>query len=87
MESNTHLLINDSSAYNDERKVRNDLLKSRHLSDKPKRSILQLFKMGSVYFGIEMLFSIEMALTVPILLKLKVSERYKFIKIQRFFHF
>ena len=76
MESNTHLLINDSSStYSDERKARNDLLKSRVLSDKPKRSILQLFKMGSVYFGIEMLFSIEMALTVPILLKLKVSER------------
>ena len=40
----------------------------------PKRTTFQLFKMGSVYFGIEMLFSIEMALTVPILLKLRVAE-------------
>jgi hypothetical protein len=31
--------------------------------------------MGMVYFGIELLFSIELALTVPILLKLKVSEK------------
>ena len=32
--------------------------------------------MGMVYFGVELLFSIEVALTVPILLKLKVPETY-----------
>jgi len=75
MESNTTLIINDSIEYINEKKSKGDHLKSRPISDKPKRSILQLFKMGSVYFGIEMLFSIEMALTVPILLKLRVSEK------------
>jgi hypothetical protein len=39
------------------------------------RSKFQLFRMGFSYFGIELLFSIEVALAVPILLKLKVSEK------------
>jgi hypothetical protein len=30
--------------------------------------------MGLVYFGIEVLFAMEVALAVPLLLKLKVSE-------------
>jgi hypothetical protein len=39
-----------------------------------KRSVLQLFRLGMIYMGVELLFSIEIALTVPIMLKLKVSE-------------
>ncbi|RNA27188.1 SLC45A2 [Brachionus plicatilis] len=42
--------------------------------EKPKRSIFTLARIGMVYFGIEVLFSLEIALTVPILLKLKVPE-------------
>ena len=42
----------------------------------PKRSILTLMRIAMVYFGIEVLFSLETALAVPILLKLKVPERY-----------
>lgn len=42
--------------------------------DKPKRSFFTLIRIGMVYFGIEVLFSLEIALTVPILLKLKVPE-------------
>ena len=42
---------------------------------KPKRSLFTLARMGIVYFGIEVLFSLEIALTVPILLKLKVPEQ------------
>lgn len=64
MESKTSLLLNDSTKYVDDKKSKAEQIKARYLSDKPKRSILQLFKMGSVYFGIEMMFSIEMALTV-----------------------
>jgi hypothetical protein len=41
---------------------------------KPKRSLWTLTRIGFVFFGIEMIFSIEIALAVPILLKLKVSE-------------
>ena len=41
---------------------------------KPKRSFFTLLRIGLVYFGIELLFSLETALTVPILLKLKVPE-------------
>lgn len=40
----------------------------------PKRSLLTLMRIGMVYFGIEVLFSLEIALAVPILLKLKVPE-------------
>ena len=40
----------------------------------PKRSTFQLFKMCSINFGIAILFSIEIALSVPILLKLHVAE-------------
>ena len=39
------------------------------------KSILQLIRINAVYFGIELLFSIEVALTVPILKKLGVSDR------------
>lgn len=42
--------------------------------EKPKRSLFTLTRIGMVYFGIEVLFSLEIALTVPILLKLKVPE-------------
>jgi hypothetical protein len=45
------------------------------IDDQPNRTKVQLTKLGLVYFGIELLFSIEVALTIPILLKLKVSER------------
>lgn len=38
------------------------------------RSRLQLLKISLVYFGIELLFSIEVALTLPLLLRLRVSE-------------
>jgi len=34
--------------------------------------------MCAVYFGIELLFSVEMALAVPMLLKLKVPEKYPY---------
>jgi hypothetical protein len=37
-----------------------------------KKSVLM--RMGLFYFGNELLFSIEVAMTVPILLKLKVAE-------------
>ncbi|CAF1016480.1 unnamed protein product, partial [Brachionus calyciflorus] len=42
--------------------------------EKPSRSFMTLARIGMVYFGIEVLFSLEIALTVPILLKLKVPE-------------
>lgn len=42
--------------------------------DRPKRSFFTLIRIGMVYFGIEVLFSLEIALTVPILLKLRVPE-------------
>ena len=45
------------------------------LDEKPNRTKLQLARMGMVYFGIELLFSLEIALTIPILSKLKVSEK------------
>lgn len=41
--------------------------------EKPSRTKLELLKMGAVYFGIELLFSLEIALTVPILLESNVS--------------
>ncbi|CAF1089091.1 unnamed protein product, partial [Brachionus calyciflorus] len=46
--------------------------------EKPSRSFMTLARIGMVYFGIEVLFSLEIALTVPILLKLKVPEEYIF---------
>lgn len=48
---------------------------SFELNNKPKRSLLTLTRIGMVYFGIEVLFSLEIALTVPILLKLKVPDQ------------
>lgn len=33
-----------------------------------------MINLGFIYFAIELLFSIEVALTIPIMLKLKVSE-------------
>ena len=44
------------------------------LDEKSNKSTQELFKLGLVYFAIELLFSIEIALTVPLMLKLKVSE-------------
>jgi solute carrier family 45 protein 1/2/4 len=69
--NNLYVSNSNSKSNNNNKNVNNSAHK---VQEKPRRSKLQLFKMGSVYFGIEMLFSIEMALTVPILLKLKVSE-------------
>ena len=46
-----------------------------NIDEKPARSKFQLMRMGTVYFGIEFLFSIEVALAVPILLELKVPEK------------
>jgi hypothetical protein len=43
--------------------------------EKSRLSKFQLIRMGLINFGIELLFSIEVALTVPILLKLQVSEK------------
>jgi hypothetical protein len=54
-----------------------DLILTISKDEKPNRSLIQLARMGMVYFGIEMMFSIEIALTVPILLKLKVSEKFE----------
>ncbi|CAF0713395.1 unnamed protein product [Brachionus calyciflorus] len=42
--------------------------------ENPSRSKIDLLKMGAVYFGIELLFSLEIALTVPILLESNVSK-------------
>lgn len=42
--------------------------------DRPSRTQFELMRMGSIYFGIELLFSLEIALTVPILLEANVSE-------------
>ena len=42
--------------------------------EKPKQSFWTMLRMGMVYFGIEMIFSIEVALAIPILLQLKVAE-------------
>lgn len=42
--------------------------------EKPSRTKLELLKMGAVYFGIELVFSLEIALTVPILLESNVSQ-------------
>ncbi|RNA35506.1 membrane-associated transporter [Brachionus plicatilis] len=41
--------------------------------ERPSRTKLELLKMGAVYFGIELVFSLEIALTVPILLESNVS--------------
>lgn len=41
----------------------------------PKRSVWILMRLAMVYFGIEVLFSLETALAIPILLKLKVPEK------------
>jgi hypothetical protein len=49
-------------------------------NEKPDRRKSQLLKLVAIYFGIELLFSIEVALTLPILLKLRVSENaYSFV--------
>lgn len=40
----------------------------------PNKSHSELVKLGMLYFAIELLFSMEVALTVPLMLKLKVSE-------------
>ena len=37
-------------------------------------SLFTQIKLGLLYFGIEIIFSLEVALTIPILLKLKVPE-------------
>jgi hypothetical protein len=42
--------------------------------ERPKKSFWTLLRIGMVYFGIEMIFSLEVALAIPLLLKLKVSE-------------
>ena len=42
--------------------------------EKPSLKKILLIRMGLLYFGIELLFSIEVAMTVPILLKLNVPE-------------
>ncbi len=42
--------------------------------EKPNKSKLELFRYGLIYFVIELMFSIEVALTVPLMLKLQVSE-------------
>ena len=47
----------------------------QNIENKPKRSLLTLTRIGLVYFGIELMFSLEIALTVPTLLKLKVPEQ------------
>lgn len=41
----------------------------------PKRSVFTLIRLAALYFGIEVLFSLETALAIPILLKLKVPEK------------
>jgi hypothetical protein len=43
----------------------------------PNKSNTELVKLGMLYFSIELLFSMEVALTVPLMLKLKVSEEYE----------
>lgn len=48
----------------------------------PKRSLLTLLRIGMAYFGIEVLFSMETALAIPILLKLKVPESYNINKLR-----
>lgn len=45
---------------------------------KPKKRVFDLICIGMIYFAIELAFSIEIALTVPILVKMKVSEKYAF---------
>lgn len=42
--------------------------------EKPSLGLLTLMRIGAVYFGIEIMFSMEIALAIPILLQLKVSE-------------
>jgi hypothetical protein len=42
--------------------------------EKPPQGFWTLLRIGMVYFGIEMIFSIEIALAIPLLLKLKVPE-------------
>ena len=42
--------------------------------DRQKRTNSELLRIGMIYLGIELLFSLEIALTVPILLEAKVSE-------------
>ena len=64
MDKDLDLLLSKSSSNNSEKIQLRMNESGMVLSERPKRSIIQLFKMGSVYFGIEMLFSIEMALTV-----------------------
>ena len=44
------------------------------IATRPKISVITLAFMGILYLGIELLFSMETALTVPILLKLQVPE-------------
>lgn len=44
-------------------------------TSKPKRSIFKLIQISILFLGIELLFSIETALTVPLLLKLKVPDK------------
>ena len=45
-----------------------------YLDERPKRSLFTLIRIGILFFGIELFFSLETALTVPILLQLKVPE-------------
>ena len=43
---------------------------------KPKKQVVELICIGMIYFAIEMAFSIEIALAVPILVTMRVSEKY-----------
>ena len=40
-----------------------------------RRSKNQLTRMGMIFFALEIFFGIEMALVIPILLKLNISEK------------
>lgn len=58
----------------------NEIASQINPNEKSNKSTQELFKLGLVYFAIELLFSIEIALTVPLMLKLKVSEDiYSFV--------
>jgi hypothetical protein len=44
-------------------------------SSRSKRSVFKLIQISLLFLGIELLFSMETALTVPLLLKLKVPDK------------
>jgi hypothetical protein len=75
---NKSRLIRSNSVPNDFRVREQDKRKEAIIqseNNKPKRSLLTLARLCLVYFGIELMFSIEISLTVPMLLKLKVPEK------------